>query len=372
MEKARIKFEFASETWEKFQGGDNNSVASFATEGTKRSNRMKGFVSKVQLLKQRIQHDLKIGPKSEDEARQKASTANALYKQNLQLANTARQSYIQHHLPRFVRALKEANDNCDEGINKYLLKYAKSVEDMVMVEATTVSPLEAQEIGLVQIIESIDSNTDFETFINAFSNGRKSLKVDSKFMKTSVMMESPRMASVAAPLDISPIPPVLNPLPPNLKFSSKFFGGLLVDMMEANPEANPVPRIVSNCIEYIEATGLNEEGLYRMSGSGSAVNKLRTCLEANPNFALEDVVQDIHTVTGVLKLFFRELKEPLFPRQMFPDVMIAISNSCRLTSEQEDERLGLVKIHEQINLLHDANYATLKVIASHLSRFAID
>jgi hypothetical protein len=91
---------------------------------------------------------------------------------------------------------------------------------------------------------------------------------------------------------------------------------------------------------------LNEEGLYRMSESGSAVNKLRTCLEANPNFAPEDVVQDIHTVTGVLKLFFRELKEPLIPRQIFPDVMIAISNSCRLTSEKEDERLGLVKIHE--------------------------
>ncbi len=95
----------------------------------------------MQLLKQRIRHDLKIGPKwSEDEARQKASTANALYKQNLQLANTARQSSIQHHLPRFVRALKEANDNCDEGINNYY-KYAKCVEDMVMVEARTVSLL---------------------------------------------------------------------------------------------------------------------------------------------------------------------------------------------------------------------------------------
>ena len=86
----------------------------------------------------------------------------------------------------------------------------------------------------------------FQTEEKVFKGGQ------SKFMKTSVMMESPRMASVAAPLDISPIPPVLNPLPPNLKFSSKFFGGLLVDMMEANPEANELYLIVKNISRLLD------------------------------------------------------------------------------------------------------------------------
>jgi len=41
--------------------------------------------------------------------------------------------------------------------------------------------------------------------------------------------------------------------------------------------------------------------------------------------------KDINSVAGVLKLYFRELKDPLFPFHMFDDLM-ACSSNCNFNS----------------------------------------
>jgi len=42
--------------------------------------------------------------------------------------------------------------------------------------------------------------------------------------------------------------------------------------------------------------------------------------------------KDINSVAGVLKLYFRELKDPLFPFYMFDDLM-ACSSNCNFNSQ---------------------------------------
>jgi len=41
--------------------------------------------------------------------------------------------------------------------------------------------------------------------------------------------------------------------------------------------------------------------------------------------------KDINSVAGVLKLYFRELKDPLFPFHMFDDLMACSSNCVVIT-----------------------------------------
>jgi hypothetical protein len=164
MERARMKFESTSEEWERTQGLDPLSSKKGSTGMKKSQSLTKGLNN----LKQRFQQDFKLGyPKSEEEARQKATNANENYKTCLQQANFIRGQYFNNHLPRFVRALKETNADCDEGLSKYLVKYAKCVESLVMVEATMVSPLDANEAGLLGIIEKIDNHGDFNLFLHS-------------------------------------------------------------------------------------------------------------------------------------------------------------------------------------------------------------
>ena len=52
--------------------------------------------------------------------------------------------------------------------------------------------------------------------------------------------------------------------------------------------------------------------MYRQSGNLSVVQRLRLQIDQG-NLAVLDTVDDVHVLTGALKLFFRELQEPLIP-----------------------------------------------------------
>lgn len=73
-----------------------------------------------------------------------------------------------------------------------------------------------------------------------------------------------------------------------------------------------IPKIVIECIELIEnkikITPI--DGLYRTSGNYVEIQKLRFHIDANQYDYLKQT-KDIHTIIGVLKLFFREIKSPL-------------------------------------------------------------
>jgi hypothetical protein len=66
----------------------------------------------------------------------------------------------------------------------------------------------------------------------------------------------------------------------------------------------------------------------------------------------------VNDVTLLLKMFFRELPDPVFPRALYHQFMDA--------GRMEDPKRRLIAVHELINRLHDANYATLRDLMKHL------
>lgn len=75
-----------------------------------------------------------------------------------------------------------------------------------------------------------------------------------------------------------------------------------------------VPLVVSKCIEAVEKMGgLQKEGIYRISGRQSNVDVLKYAFEQNEQgIDLEKLKFDVVTIASVLKIYLRELKEPLF------------------------------------------------------------
>uniref|UniRef100_A0A8C0BIX7 Rho GTPase activating protein 27 n=1 Tax=Buteo japonicus TaxID=224669 RepID=A0A8C0BIX7_9AVES len=90
-------------------------------------------------------------------------------------------------------------------------------------------------------------------------------------------------------------------------------------------ERGTVPRFVLQCIQTVERRGLDIDGLYRVSGNLATIQKLRYKVEHDEHLDLDDGRwEDIHVVTGALKLFFRELPEPLVPFSHFDKFIAAI------------------------------------------------
>jgi Rho GTPase-activating protein RGD1 len=131
------------------------------------------------------------------------------------------------------------------------------------------------------------------------------------------------------------------------------FGVDLAEQM--NRDNVEVPAIVKKCCDAIERYGIQTQGIYRISGTTSKVANLRQRLDKGLSISyMERVVSysrvynssdleavdldapewsgDIHNVTSVLKMWLRELPDPLLTYNLHQGFMEAAS-SCYLSSQ---------------------------------------
>ncbi|KAM6042232.1 rho GTPase-activating protein 27 isoform 2-T2 [Chlamydotis macqueenii] len=126
-------------------------------------------------------------------------------------------------------------------------------------------------------------------------------------------------------------------------------------------ERGTVPRFVLQCIQTVERRGLDIDGLYRVSGNLATIQKLRYKVEHDELLDLDDGRwEDIHVVTGALKLFFRELPEPLVPFAHFDKFIAAIKM-------QDPTKRGHC-VRDLVFSLPPAHHDTMKVLFRHLCR----
>uniref|UniRef100_A0A8C1BMS6 Uncharacterized protein n=1 Tax=Cyprinus carpio carpio TaxID=630221 RepID=A0A8C1BMS6_CYPCA len=82
-------------------------------------------------------------------------------------------------------------------------------------------------------------------------------------------------------------------------------------------EHSKVPLIVRQCVEEIERRGMEEVGIYRVSGVATDIQALKAAFDANNkdvSVMMSDM--DVNAIAGTLKLYFRELPEPLFTDEL--------------------------------------------------------
>uniref|UniRef100_A0A669CRD3 SLIT-ROBO Rho GTPase-activating protein 1 n=1 Tax=Oreochromis niloticus TaxID=8128 RepID=A0A669CRD3_ORENI len=92
-----------------------------------------------------------------------------------------------------------------------------------------------------------------------------------------------------------------------------------------------IPRVVESCIRYINLYGLQHQGIFRVSGSQLEVNDIKNSFErGNDPLADDENNHDINSVAGVLKLYFRGLENPLFPKERFNELLSCISKNIFL------------------------------------------
>nr|XP_020447008.1 unconventional myosin-IXb-like isoform X2 [Monopterus albus] len=135
--------------------------------------------------------------------------------------------------------------------------------------------------------------------------------------------------------------------------------GVQVCILSSN--SNPVPKVMELLLLHVELNGLYTEGIYRKSGSALQARELHQILETNPEAAcLENY--PIHTTTGLVKRWLRELPDPLMTFSLYSDFLHAVE------LPEKDERIR--GIYQKIDELPPANYNTLERLIFHLVRVA--
>ncbi|XP_069815088.1 rho GTPase-activating protein 12 isoform X6 [Dendropsophus ebraccatus] len=134
------------------------------------------------------------------------------------------------------------------------------------------------------------------------------------------------------------------------------FGSSLASLCQR--ENTTVPTFVKMCIDHIEEHGLDIDGLYRVSGNLAVIQKLRFAVTHDEKLDLNDTKwEDIHVITGALKMFFRELPEPLFTYNHFNDFVNAI---------KQEPKLRVQAVRDLIKQLPKPNQDTMQALFKHL------
>jgi hypothetical protein len=96
--------------------------------------------------------------------------------------------------------------------------------------------------------------------------------------------------------------------------------------------------VMNQFVTFITIHGLNLEGIFRLCGVKTRIEHLKSLIDHDPvNFKFDHESTDVHEVTGVLKLFLREMPNPLFTYELY-DSFIAAT-----TTELETERPVVIK-----------------------------
>ncbi|MCL4124875.1 UNVERIFIED_CONTAM: hypothetical protein GTU68_002909, partial [Idotea baltica] len=144
----------------------------------------------------------------------------------------------------------------------------------------------------------------------------------------------------------------------------RLFGGSLEEYLEATGQE--IPLIMKSCIRVINLYGLHHQGIFRVSGSQVEINNFRETFEKMED-PLADVsdASDINSIAGVLKLYLRELREPIFPTVYFEQFM----ENAQLESKQD----FVNKVRDVVTSLPRPVFVVMRYLfafLNHLSEFS--
>ncbi|XP_071536565.1 rho GTPase-activating protein 45-like isoform X3 [Panulirus ornatus] len=126
-----------------------------------------------------------------------------------------------------------------------------------------------------------------------------------------------------------------------------------------------VPHLVLKCVAEIDARGTKIKGIYRVSGVKSRVEKLCQAFE-NGAHLVDLTDQHPNVIANVLKLYLRQLPEPLLTFRLYPE-FIRMAKECPTGGGGECKRTT-EELRELVRRLPRHHLSCLAVLMHHLNR----
>ncbi|KAL7310871.1 hypothetical protein PS15m_010310 [Mucor circinelloides] len=100
-----------------------------------------------------------------------------------------------------------------------------------------------------------------------------------------------------------------------------------------------IPAVFRRCIEYLDHVGIHEVGLYRIPGSTITVNKLRAVFNDGSDIDFDTTQPDPHAVGTLLKMYLRELPEPIIPLELNHEYAQQFLQSIKSANERDKKAM---------------------------------
>jgi len=142
----------------------------------------------------------------------------------------------------------------------------------------------------------------------------------------------------------------------------EIFGISLAEVMK-HPmnQDQTIPLIVLNCMRFLLRNATEVEGIFRLSGRAHRIEELKQAYDRGEavDFSKEG---DVHVIAGLLKLYFRDLPDPLCTFTLYPE-WIASTDPVDLEATK-------VRMKALLKKLPVTNYLTLSSLMALLAQIA--
>ncbi|KAM9637564.1 SH3 domain-binding protein 1 isoform 3-T3 [Morphnus guianensis] len=118
---------------------------------------------------------------------------------------------------------------------------------------------------------------------------------------------------------------------------------------------------IEACVMMLLASGMREEGLFRLAAGASVLRKLKSSLASGSN-ALEEFYSDPHAVAGALKSYLRELPQPLMTFELY--------NEWVKVASLKDVDSRLQRLQDTCSRLPQESYNNLRYLIKFLAKLA--
>jgi hypothetical protein len=127
------------------------------------------------------------------------------------------------------------------------------------------------------------------------------------------------------------------------------------------PNDTTIPQIIIKCKQYLEKYGLKTSGLFRVNANLVLIRQLKEEINKgnDPLPPLEQNTMDVHTVAGLFKAYFRELREPLCTFELY---------NCFLASAAiSQHEVRCRRIRDLLHYLPASNYIHFRFLIEFLA-----
>jgi hypothetical protein len=145
----------------------------------------------------------------------------------------------------------------------------------------------------------------------------------------------------------------------------EIFGGRLENVLRRRDTVDGVPRIAAVLMDRLRENdheGLRSEGIFRIPGDQGEVHAMRRQInEGGDPAAVAAACGNLHSVAGLLKMFYRETQPPLFTFGLYDEF---IACACHLGAPAADEPLDAAELISLIARLPDGHRNVLHHLMS--------
>eukprot|EP00475_Leptophrys_vorax_P039176 TRINITY_DN7029_c0_g1_i1.p1 TRINITY_DN7029_c0_g1~~TRINITY_DN7029_c0_g1_i1.p1 ORF type:complete len:884 (-),score=242.41 TRINITY_DN7029_c0_g1_i1:63-2363(-) len=258
-----------------------------------------------------------------------AYEAASSHKQAIEKANTFVQNFKSREMPAILNQIQIAEENRVRAIKIHLQEFSNSLTPLTRTYTRVAENNQ-------QSADRIDLDAELTTYV-------KKLKIKEK---TNAVQEFG--------YDLVVSPEEIQGKKKKIRATSVLGGSMLFnlslnDLMDFQSEDNPdakVPKLFEQLmIAFHKLKGCETEGIFRIACDTNEMNLVIAHLESE-NYDCLEQVKSPHVISNVLKKWLRELKEPVFPYQYYPQY-------CTMAHSSVDEAalVGLLESFPLVNRL---------------------